>query len=174
MIPNLLYTMSQNKALRNLFSSFVLVILCFAVQAQEQPPRPMKVTVFQNLNFGAFIQSSTSGEVTIDPQGSRSVNGGIIPVFLTYQYYPSIFEVEAIPGSVISILNGPDAILTGSNGGNLTLHIGSSIPSSPFINTMNPPYRTQIRIGGTLIVGNSSANPSGDYIGYYSITFVQQ
>lgn len=174
MRPNQLYRLFQSNIIRYLFSTLILAILCFSVQAQEQPPRPMKVTVFQNLSFGAFIQSSTSGEVIIDPQGSRSVNGGIIPVFLTYQYYPAIFEVEAIPGSVISILNGPDAILTGSNGGSLTLHIGSSIPTSPFINTMNPPYRTQIRIGGTLIVGSTSANPSGNYIGYFSITFVQQ
>jgi hypothetical protein len=123
---------------------------------------------------GAIIQGSIGGQVIIDPQGSRSVTGDIIPVNMGYQYFPAIFEVEAIPGSLITIVNGPDVILNGNNGGTLTLHIGTSIPVSPFINTKNPPFRTQVRIGGTLYVGSSFANPSGNYIGYFSVTFAQQ
>jgi len=154
--------------------SLVLIILCFSVNGQEQPPRPIEVRVFQNLSFGAIIQGNVGGQVIIDPQGSRSVSGDIIPVALGYSYYPAIYEVEANSGSLITIENGPDITLNGSNGGQLTLHVGNSIPSSPFVNTKSPPFRTQIRIGGTLYVGSSLSNPSGDYIGYFSVTFVQQ
>lgn len=164
----------HNKYLLSVAFSLVLLVYYSPAMAQEEPPRPLIVSNFQNLGFGAIIQGIAGGQVTIDPQGSRSVTGDIIPAYLGFSYYPAIFEIEATPGSIITIVNGADVALTGNNGGTLTLHIGSSIPSSPFINTKNPPYRTQIRIGGTLIVGNSLANPAGNYTGTFSITFVQQ
>lgn len=162
------------KSFRYIISSLALIIICFSAQAQEDPPRPLQVTTYQNLSFGAIIQGTIGGQVIIDPQGSRSVSGDIIPVNMGYSYYPAIFEVEANPGSLITILNGPDIILNGNNGGTLTLHIGNSIPSSPFVNTKNPPFNTQVRIGGTLYVGTSLDNPAGNYIGYFSVTFIQQ
>lgn len=174
MIQAITYKPANNRLIPYVFSIVALFFLCFSLQAQEDPPRPMKVTTFQNLSFGAFIQGNMGGQVIIDPIGSRSLTGDLIPVFLGYQVYPAIFEVEALPGSIITIINGPDIQLTGNNGGNLLLHLGASIPSSPFINTINPPFKTQIRIGGTLTVGTLSNNPSGDYIGYFSVTFVQQ
>lgn len=151
-----------------------LTVVSFSARAQEEPPRPLQVTTFQNLSFGAIIQGNIGGLITIDPQGSRTVSGDIIPVNMGFQYYPAIFEIEANPGCLIAIVNGPDINLTGNNGGTLTMHIGPSIPSSPFINTSSPPFRTQVRIGGTLYVGNNLDNPSGSYIGYFSVTFVQQ
>ncbi len=174
MIPKPIHMAFQAKALRSVLGVLVLMLFSISAFSQEKPPQPLIVTTFQNLSFGAIIQGNTGGQVIIDPQGSRSVTGDIIPVYLGYQYYPAIFEIEANPGSIINIVNGPDVILTGNNGGNLTMHIGSSIPTSPFINTMNQPSRTQVRIGGTLFIGNRLVNPSGDYIGYFSITFVQQ
>jgi len=130
------------------------------VSAQEDPPRPITVTTFQNLSFGAIIQGYAGGNVIIYPDGSRSVTGDIIQANLGYAYYPAIFEVGANLGTLVTILNGPDVILTGSNGGTLTLRLGESDPPSPYVNTMTPPGLTQVRIGGTLLVGNSLANPA--------------
>jgi hypothetical protein len=65
--------------------------------------------------------------------------------------------VEAAPGSLISITNGPDATLTGSNGGTVSLHIGNSDPTSPFNTTVSPTSRTPVNIGGTLTIGNPAA-----------------
>jgi hypothetical protein len=89
-----------------------------------------------------------------------------------YQYYPAIFEIDAVPGTLINILFGPVVTLTGNNGGTLKLRVDTSLPNAPFIKAKS--MSTQVRIGGTLIVGNSGANPAGDYIGNFSITFVQQ
>jgi hypothetical protein len=170
---SLIYIIIHNKTLHYLMGSMVFMSCCFSASAQEDPPRPLQVTTFQNLSFGAVIQGTVGGKVIIDPQGSRSITGDLIPVNMGYTYYPAIFEIRAIPGCLITIVNGPDIIMNGP-GGTLTLHIGTSIPTSPFVNTRNPSSPIQVRIGGTLTVGNSMANPSGNYIGNFSVTFAQQ
>lgn len=146
------------------------------VQGQEPPPRPLAIYVnpAQGLLFGAFFQGVSGGSVIIYPDGSRSVTGSTIQANLGYLFSPAIFEVDANPGTLISILNGPDVLLSGSNGGSLLLHIGTASTGSPFITTAIPPARTQVRIGGTLTVGSPLANPSGTYSGLFSITFIQE
>jgi len=159
---------------RLLILSAFIVILCSNGKAQEDPPRPMSVTTFQNLSFGAIIQGFSGGSVIIYPSGSRSVTGDIIQANLGYPYYPAIFEVGANLGTLITILVGPDVILSGSNGGTMILHLGDTDPPSPFINTLNPPGLTQVRVGGALLVGNVLANPAGAYSGIFSVTFIQE
>lgn len=168
-----IYIIIQSKALRFMLSSMVLVLFCLSVSAQEEPPRPLQVSTFQNLSFGAIIQGTVGGKVFIDPQGSRSVSGDVIPVNMGYSWYPAIFEIKAIPGSLITIVNGPDIIMNGP-GGTIMMHVGASIPTSPFVNTRNLLSPIQVRIGGTLTVGNSMANPAGNYIGTFTVTFAQQ
>ncbi len=146
------------------------------IYAQQKPPKPLILYVnpAQGLSFGAFFQGTTGGSVIVYPNGSRSVTGDIIQASLGYSYAPAIIEVEATLGTVITILNGPDVSLSGSNGGTMSLHLGSSSPTSPFISNANPPSRTQVKIGATLTVGNALANPSGSYSGSFQVTFVQQ
>ncbi len=143
--------------------------------AQQPPPRP--ITVYANpaqgLIFGAFYQGNSGGTVTIFPDGSRSVTGDVIQANLGYLFSPAIYEVTANLGTIITIMNGPDINLTGTNGGFMKLHVGTSNPVSPFISkAASGP--TEIRIGGTLTVGSPLANPSGSYSGNFSITFMQQ
>ncbi len=153
---------------------FLLVIFSGHIKAQEQPPKPVKVTTFQNLSFGAFFQGVMGGTVIIYPNGSRSVTGDIVQANLGFIFFPAIFEVEARPGAVINITLGPNITLTGSNGGTLNMHTGSTEPVSPYVNTINPPGKTQVRVGGTLIVGTPPANPAGSYNGTFSVTFNQE
>lgn len=160
--------------LRFLILFLLMCALTLRLAAQEEPPRPMKVSTYQHLNFGAFINSGTGGTVTIDPGGSRGFAGDIIPVFQGMQYHPAIFEVEANPGVIISLMPGAPVVLSGSKGGTLLLNIGNSLPLSPFVNTTKPPYRTQVMVGGTLTVGTMLASPPGDYTGEFFITFIQQ
>ena len=155
-------------------------ILLFAtslrVNGQELPPRPIIVTVsvVQNLSFGAFYHYNAGGTVIIFPDGSRSNTGDVVLINLGYSFSTGLYDIVGNRGTLITILNGPDAILTGSSGGTLTLEIGASDPVSPFILTTVPPAATQLRIGGTLIVGNPLANPPGNYSGTFEITLVQQ
>jgi len=152
--------------------TILLLISHMSAFAQEQPPKPIKVTVdlVQNLNFGTFCYGNGSGTtVIIYSDGARSFTGNII--LLSSSFSAALYDIEAIPGTLITISNGPDAILTGSNGGSMILHIGDTFPMSPFIATG---VHTAVTIGGTLTVGTSGANPSGIYGGTFSVTFIQQ
>lgn len=157
----------------------VLLVYLLSVEkvcAQEPPPRPIAIYVdpLQGLNFGAFFQGIAGGSVIIYPDGSRSVLGDIIQANLGIPFSPAIFEVDANPGTLVSILYGSNVTLTGSNGGSMTLHIGEADIGSPFITRAASPMRTQVKIGGTLTVGSPLANPSGSYSGSFSITFMQE
>ncbi|MDO9255604.1 MAG: DUF4402 domain-containing protein [Bacteroidales bacterium] len=153
--------------------SLFLVFLSFSANAQEHPPRPMivKLHAVQNLSFGAFIQGNVGGQVIIDSQGSRTVTGDLIPANMGYSYFPAIFQLDAFPGSVITILFGSDVDLPGDHGGTITLSVNTSLPHSPFITKT---ASTLVRVGGTLTVGDSAHNPAGVYFGTFAITFIQQ
>jgi hypothetical protein len=159
-----------------LLLGFMLFFLQLSVYAQEQPPRPLAIYVspIQSLSFGSVILGSSGGTVIVYPDGTRSSTGDIILGDFGHSYSPALFEIETNIGTLISVVNGPDAILTGSNGGTMTLKIDSSYPISPFVTTESYPNRTYLRIGGTLIVGNSLANPEGSYSGSFVVTFIQE
>ena len=155
----------------------VVSLFCYAQTPTDLlPGDPGALSVFtiQNLSFGAFSHGITGGTISIAADGNRSSTGDVIALNLGIQYYNAIFEIESPAGTIISILNGPDATLTGSNGGSMSLHIGSPNPASPFNNTIGPPGRTQITVGGTLTVGGAATAPPGSYTGTIYITFNQQ
>lgn len=152
--------------------SILLVMSHVPAFAQEKPPKPITVTasLTQKLNFGTFCYGDGNGTtVIIYPGGTRSFSGNIILISSTFS--AALYDVVAIPGTLITITNGPDATLTGSNGGTMTLHIGDSYPQSPFITTGD---HTPVTIGGTLTVGTKYANPPGNYGGFFDVTFIQQ
>lgn len=146
------------------------------VLAQQHPPRPMAIYTnpAQGLFFGAFFHGMAGGSVILYPDGSRTTTGDVIQASLGYTFSPAIFEVEADAGTRVGILNGANATLTGSNGGTMTMQIGTADVGSSFTVTTTPPNRMQVRIGGTLFVGNGLANPVGSYNGQFSVTFVQE
>ena len=140
------------------------------------PGDPGSISVFtlQNMSFGAFTQGASGGNVIVSNTGSRSVTGTVVALNLGIAYFHSIFEIEAPTGTIISILNGPNATLTGSNGGTMSMQINNSSPASPFSTVAAPSARTQVKIGGTLTVGNSTASPPGNYTGTFFVTFNQE
>lgn len=165
---------------RRMIFVFITIHLSLLSYAQDPtdslPGDPGAIYVFttQNLHFGAFAQGGSGGTVNISNTGDRSSTGGIILINQGGSFFQAVIDVEAVPGSLISITNGPDAILTGSNGGSVTLEIGDSDPPSPFNTSIAPPGRTAVNIGGKLTVGNSAASPQGTYSGVFYITFNQE
>ena len=160
----------------------VIILCCTYLSSFSQTPTdslpgdPGAISVYttQNLNFGAFAHQNIGGTITISNTGSRSSTGDVVLLNYGYSYFQSIFQIDGPQGTIISIMNGPDAILTGSNGGTISLTVGASNPASPFTTTVSPPTRTQVNIGGTITIGNNAASPPGAYTGSFYITFNQQ
>lgn len=158
-----------------LLTHVILILAGSQIKAQEPPPRPIRINpTAQYLSFGAFYHGAAGGTVIIDPSGSRTGTGDVVLLGLGFPFSAALFEVHAHPGTVISILNGPDAVLTGIPSGTMTLHIGSSNPTSPFVSNVNFNIAIPLYIGGTLTVGNSAANPPGSYTGTFDITLVRE
>jgi len=144
------------------------------VYAQPQPPRPIKLYNIQNLSFGAFYQGFSGGTVIVYANGTRSSTGDVHLLMLGFSFYPAVFQVDAYAGTIVTITNGSDAVLAGSNGGSMKLHLGDSYPVSPFITSVAPSGRTTVSIGGILTVGNPGANPVGAFSGSFTVIFNQQ
>jgi hypothetical protein len=143
------------------------------IYGQEPPPRPVTVTPTpQGLSFGSFSQGVAGGTVTVPASGLRSSSGDVILLNMTPSYSPAIFDVVGNPGTLVSILVWPAAVLTGP-GGTMTLQVNTLYPT-PFVITTTPPLSTLMYIGGVLTVGNPGSNPPGLYSGTFNITFVQE
>ncbi len=156
---------------------FVLCGFYGSLSAQPRPPRPVVITVnnAQPLAFGAFVPGSIGGTVTVSPNGgTRSSSGTIILLNMGIVFTPAMFYVRANPGTVISLLTGPASVITGSNGGSLSLQTDGTYPSSPFVTTVPYQQQTTVLVGGTLTVGNIASNPPGNYSGTIEVTFVQE
>jgi hypothetical protein len=163
-----------HKKLLIFFCMFVCTILLkLPAMSQERPPKPISVRVstIQHLSFGSFIQAGNYGTVTVTHQQMRTATGSIILPNLSSIVTSALFEVDAIPGTLITIVNGPDSSLNGSNGGTIMLKPGDASTGSPFIATSET---TNVFIGGTLTIGPLSANPAGAYNGTFQVTFIQQ
>ena len=165
----------KNIFVKSVITGLLLILPLVVASGQEPPPRPVSVTVTaQGLSFGTFTQGGAGGTVTVTATGSRSSTGDVVLLSLTPLHTPAMYEIVANPGTLISLLNGPDVFLPGSNGGSLQLTIGASEPVSPFVITTLPPVATIMYVGGTLTVGNPGLNPPGSFSGTFDITFIQE
>lgn len=135
-------------------------------------PGALYVYTYQNLHFGTFTKSAGGGTVTVANNGVRTATGTIILLNQGASSFQAIIDIETPPYSLISITNGPDVTLTGSNGGTATLEIGDSDPPSPFNTYISPPGRTPVNIGGKLTIPPGS--PPGVYSGTFYVTFNQE
>jgi len=163
--------MSNRKIIGPTGMSMTMIILFLLIgtylKAQVNPPRPINLTSssVQNLSFGAFaITGSNGGTITVSNTGIRTSTGDIFLIGSDYSY--GIFTVECVEGTTLLLMNGASAVLSGSNGGNMTITLGETNPPLPYLNTSTT---TVFQIGATLYVGPMQDNPPGDYNGVYEI-----
>ena len=162
------------KVNRRILTQFIYVGCLVMASTFTTQAQTVSVYPIQDLSFGAFILGNTGGSVTVSHNGNRSSTGDLILANLGVFYFPATIEIEAPAGTIISILNGPNTQLSGSNGGSVTLSLGASDKGSSFTTTVSAPQRTTVSIGGTLTVGNQQSNPAGNYSGTFSVTFIEQ
>jgi hypothetical protein len=163
------------------FSLFIFSTFSQNLSAQEKPPKPVGLYLYnaKNLEFGAFAirPGGVGGTVTVMHTGGRSSTGDIIELNLGHSFSPAYFEIEGNPGTLVQFSpTSGTATLTGGTGTLLlqyNLTTNSSVGNQFIINT-NPPARMLFQVGGTLVVGNALANPPGNYSGTFAITVIQQ
>ncbi|MDQ3278278.1 MAG: DUF4402 domain-containing protein [Bacteroidota bacterium] len=159
----------------------LLVLLCFSLlnlcsyaqPTDDNPGDPaFRISVSQHMNFGAFTVGAGGGSVIMSNSGTRTANGNVILLTGGTTSLQAIFELELPTGTIVTVVNGPDATLTGNNGGSMSLQLGNASPASPFATTAVPPARTQVKVGGTLSVGNATI--PGTYRGQFVVSFHYQ
>ncbi len=137
------------------------------------PPKEIRVYSIQGLSFGSFYTGATGGTVAVSPAGSRSQTGTVVLAGGMVQN--AIFIVELLPGRLVSISFGPPAtLLRIGGGGSMTMNIGPTNRGMSFVTSGGHPFFNPVQVGGTLNVGNTLANPPGNYEGTFSITFNQE
>lgn len=127
------------------------------------------VTVDQDLTFGKFCPSSSSGgTVTVSNTGTRSATGNVI--LFTSSYTEAIFTFFSGNRfrTIYSITtNSPRTLSRVGGGGTMKLTVGTPSPASF---TLSKNRSRSFSIGGTLTVGSITANPGGDYTGTFTVT----
>ncbi len=155
---------------------FLVLLFSVEIQAQELPPIPVDVQVSteQFLNFGAFTVGDAGGSVVVDYTGTRTWTGDVTLLNMGAPITPALFDVYVNPGTLITITHPEQFELRGDNGNKIYLQINSYSQGQNFVSTNAAEVPNSVYIGGTLLLGNPSANPPGKYSGTITITFNQQ
>jgi hypothetical protein len=155
----------------------VLLFVFFSVFSQPPlPSRTITVTATQSIHFGTFcVTGGAGGTVTVGFDGSRTSTGSVVLLPIAPMAQPAIFEVKLCQGRNVAISFEPTAILTGSNGGSLTLDIGpteNGFNGAIFTTRSDCNFITPLRVGGTLHIPGTAI--PGIYSGTFNITFDQE
>lgn len=78
----------------------------------------------KGVQFGSFVAGSAGGTLTVTFEEARTVTGSIILISQGEPFQSAVFGIEAPFGTTVNIINGPDVVLAGSNGGEITLSWG--------------------------------------------------
>lgn len=136
----------------------------------------VSITNTQSLHFGTICLTGTAGTVTVDSDGIRTSTGGnLILLSLSPVAQPAIFEIMNCPGGSVSLTFNATTILTGSNGGSLTLDIGPTekgISGSIFTTISDCNFVTPVYMGGTLHIPDAAI--AGTYAGSFDVTINMQ
>ena len=162
------------------FLILTLLLLAFSkISAQvspENPPVPIEVEVrnSQGLNFGAFTVGIAGGNVIVSPGGDRTGDTDVQLLNLGSSSHYAIFDVYAIPGTLLQIQPIRDVQLRGPAGSSVTLSIDPFLDISTgqtFITTKNP---QEVFVGGKLYIPNGNSGPAGTYSGTFTLTFIHE
>ena len=166
-----------------LIKTFYLILICcclpaiLPLKAQTPFPPPNQLQVFnaQGLGFGSFYVGASGGSVIISPTGNRTTTGTVMGLAAD-PGMPAIFNIRLIPGRLVHISFSSSATLTRIGGSETMTITGftSDKPGNHFVTSGGHPFINPVQVGGTLNVGSISANPAGNYQGFFEVTFIQE
>lgn len=123
------------------------------------------------LNFGRFSTDMNGGDIIINPDGSRAIQGSVIGV--ASPYGPGIFLITGAPEAsfTLQLPDGPAVLIHQES--NKTMFVENWVADPPVEN--GPSVLSNgnriVSIGATLNVGSYDANPVGIYSGTFQLTF---
>lgn len=146
-----------------------LTLLIAAAVAVAGPawaqPRTIEIRNLSPLSFGSFASPATSGQVTVTPDGSRTVSG-VVPVG-TDTFGAASFEVRISGGNPNYVITLPTSITLTGPSGSMTINNVQSLPAGTGF--AQPPARVgTVTVGGTLNI--NSMQPSGAYTATFPVT----
>jgi len=163
---------------------FICVHLLFGlevVMGQNPPGLPDRtgtLRVTQMLHFGDITlkSPSSSGTVTVRPDGTRTSTGDVVLLNMGNMAKQAIIEFKLCPGRTV-IITYPSSVDLKSNGHRITLYIrptnlGDS--GAQFTSNKGCDDTHLIYVGGTIDIGSMSMNPAELYTGSFDLTFNQQ
>jgi hypothetical protein len=123
------------------------------------------------LNFGRFSTDVNGGDIIINPDGSRSLQGSVIGV--PGPHSQGVFQVTGAPEAsfTLQLPDGPSILVHQES--SKTMFVENWVSDPPVEN--GPAVLTNgsktISIGATLSVGSYDENPVGMYSGTFQLTF---
>ena len=160
--------------------TMIILMGMFVGQAVAQPTLPQRsITVIptQGINFGTFcLTGGAGGTVVIGWNGDRSATGSIALLMMDSNAHEAIFAIKLCEGRIVQMTFDSSVSLNNTKGGTTLVLIpgptdkglnGSSFATNSDCNSI-----TLLRMGGTLRVPPTAL--SGNYTGYFGITFNQQ
>ncbi len=155
-----------------------LVIGGGSVLAQAPPTLPLRTPMVleptSSLKFGYFTapNDGSTGSVTVSATGERSWQGSVHMMGGPVQQ--GQFEFSLQPGRMVIIRFPVSMDVTGLRGGrvtltklNFTLESGTILETGTgyirFMSKIGSNHIHRLYMGGTLEIGDSGANPPGDY-----------
>lgn len=125
------------------------------------------------LNFGKFSPELTGGTVVVAPSGDRSSTGSVALMGGTVNQ--GLFQISGMPTYKVAIVLPVTATVTNAaTSKTMTITDFVSSPATGAVGgdvILPASGGVSLNVGGTLNVGNFTANPVGPYTGTYVITF---
>jgi hypothetical protein len=163
------------------FSIFILFLLLFSANARSQSTvtaqafaeiiEALTANETDQLNFGKFSTDVNGGDIIINPDGSRSLQGSVIGV--PGPHSQGVFQVTGAPEAsfTLQLPDGPSILVHQES--SKTMFVENWVSDPPVQN--GPAVLTNgsktISIGATLSVGSYDENPVGMYSGTFQLTF---
>ena len=155
----------KNKQIFFFIIIFLSILCIFTVEVSAE----ITISQSQTLKFGTFVAGSTSGTITIYPDGSTEYND--------LRYFEgnaqrAIFSIKGDPNSSYNInLPANNTVqLTDDNNHSMYVNDFSSTPSET--GSLNSNGNQTLKIGATLLI--KANQPSGSYSGTYYVTVSYQ
>ena len=166
--------------IRNIIITFLLSLLLstgavaqstITAQAFAEIIEALTANETDQLNFGRFSTDMNGGDIIINPDGSRTIQGSVIGV--ASPYGPGIFLITGAPEAsfTLQLPDGPAVLIHQES--SKTMFVENWVADPPVEN--GPGVLTNgnriVSIGATLNVGSYDENPVGIYSGTFQLTF---